>query len=124
MGQLVEEVATNKCLPPDHYALYLVIGDGDSYRVLSSSDRLLGALSSVGSECHLCLKTNAFHENIKPFVSVRERETEGKGRREGERERERGREGGRERGKDREREREIFSLLRCTWVAGRACRCT
>ena len=65
----MEEVATNKSLPPDHYALYLVIGEGDSYRVLNSSDRLLAALSSVGSECHLCLKPNAFYESIRPFVS-------------------------------------------------------
>ena len=69
VGEIVEEVSTNKSLPPDHYALYLVIGEGDSYRVLSSSDRLLAALSSVGSECHLCLKPNAFYESIKPFVS-------------------------------------------------------
>ena len=69
VGELVEEVATNKALPPDHYALYLVIGEFDSYRVLSSSDRLLGALSSVGSESYLCLKPNAFSTSIKPFVS-------------------------------------------------------
>ncbi|CAI8051664.1 Arf-GAP with Rho-GAP domain, ANK repeat and PH domain-containing protein 1 [Geodia barretti] len=68
VGEIVEEVSTNKSLPPDHYALYLVIGEGDSYRVLSSSDRLLAALSSVGSECHLCLKPNAFYESIKPFM--------------------------------------------------------
>ena len=69
VGEIVEEVTTNKSLPPDHYALYLVIGEGDSYRVLSSSDRLLAALSSVGSDCHLCLKPNNFYESIKPFVS-------------------------------------------------------
>ena len=70
VGDLVEEVATNKALPPDHYALYLVIGEFDSYRVLSSTDRLLGALSSVGSECYLCLKPNAFYASIRPFVSA------------------------------------------------------
>ena len=70
VGDLVEEVATNKALPQDHYALYLVIGEGDSYRVLSGSDRLLGALSSVGSECYLCLKPNSFFVSLKPFVSL------------------------------------------------------
>lgn len=69
VGEVVDEVATNKALPPDHYALYLVIGDFDSYRVLSNSDRLLGALSSVGSDCYLCLKPNAFYATIRPFVS-------------------------------------------------------
>ena len=69
VGAVVEEVTTNKTLPPDHYALYLVIGEGDSYRVLSNAARLLGALSSVGSECYLCLKPNTFYTNIRPFVS-------------------------------------------------------
>lgn len=69
VGEVVEEVATNKALPQDHYALYLVIGEFDSYRILSNSDRLLGALSSVGSECYLCLKPNAFYTSIKPYVS-------------------------------------------------------
>ena len=65
----MEEVATNKALPQDHYALYLVLGDSESHRVICSSDRLLGVLSSVGSECFLCLKPNNFAARLKSYVS-------------------------------------------------------
>lgn len=73
MSDVVEKVVTEKALPPNHYALYLVLGDSESHRVLSFTERLLAVLCSTGSDCFLCLKLNAFGETLKQYVSVCER---------------------------------------------------
>ncbi len=70
VSDVVEKVVTEKALPPNHYALYLVLGDSESHRVLSFIERLLAVLCSTGSECFLCLKLNAFGETLKQYVSV------------------------------------------------------
>ena len=69
MSDVVEKVATEKALPPNRYALYLVLGDSESHRVLSFTERLLAVLCSTGSDCFLCLKPNAFGETLKQYVS-------------------------------------------------------
>ncbi len=69
MSDVVEKVTTEKALPPNSYALYLVLGDSESHRVLSFTERLLAVLCSTGSDCFLCLKPNAFGETLKQYVS-------------------------------------------------------
>jgi hypothetical protein len=66
---VVEDVATRKALPKDHYALYLVLGDSESHRVLSFSEKLLAAQCSAGTDCFLCLKPNTFADTLGQYVS-------------------------------------------------------
>ncbi len=67
--QVVEKTLANKGLPPDIYALYLVLGDTESQRVLSFSERLLGVMCDAGTEHFLCLRRNEFYETLEPHVS-------------------------------------------------------
>ena len=69
VAEVVEDVATRKALPKANYALYLVLGDSESHRVLSFSEKLLAAQCSAGTECFLCLKPNAFAETLGQYVS-------------------------------------------------------
>lgn len=69
VGEVVERVATQKALPPNNYALYLVLGDSESQRVLGFSEKLLAVLYSTGSDNFLCLKPNTFAETLVQFVS-------------------------------------------------------
>ena len=69
VAEVVEDVATHKRLPPNNYALYLVLGDSESHRVLSFNERLLAVLCSTGSDCFLCLKPNTFGETLLQYVS-------------------------------------------------------
>lgn len=66
---MVEKVATVKALPPANYALYLVLGDSESQRVLSSSEKLLAVQYSAGTDSYFCLKPNTFADAISPYVS-------------------------------------------------------
>ena len=59
-------MATQKALPPANYALYLVLGDSESHRVLNVL--LLAALGSTGSDCFLCLRPNTFAETLQQYV--------------------------------------------------------
>ena len=67
---MVEKVATEFALPPARYALYLVLGDSESHRVMSSSESLLAAMCSAGTDSFLCLKPNTFADSLKQYVSV------------------------------------------------------
>lgn len=71
---VVEEVVTRKELSPDTYALYLVLGDSESHRVLCFSERLLAVLCSAGTEHYLCLQRNSFWETLNPHVSCLHKE--------------------------------------------------
>ena len=66
--QVVEEVVSHKELPPDMYALYLVLGDSESHRVLCFSERLLAVIYSASTDFYLCLQRNAFYETLCPYV--------------------------------------------------------
>ena len=67
---MVEDIATRKFLPKDNYALYLILGDSESYRVLSFSEKLLAAQASVDTDCFLCLKPNTFGDTLHHYVSA------------------------------------------------------
>lgn len=66
---VVEEVVTRRELSPNNYALYLVLGDSESHRVLCFTERLLAVLCSAGTNHFLCLKKNVFWETLRPYVS-------------------------------------------------------
>ena len=68
VAEVVEQVVTTKAMPPNNYALYLVLGDSESHRVLGFSERLLAVLCSTGSDCFLCLKPNLFADTLQPYV--------------------------------------------------------
>ena len=70
VAEVVEDVATRKALPKDNYALYLVLGDSESHRVLSFSEKLLAAQCSAGTDCFLCLKPNTFADTLGQYVSI------------------------------------------------------
>lgn len=65
---VVVKVVTEKALPPSNYALYLVLGDSESQRVLCFSECLLAALCSTGTDCYLCLRPNSFAETLQQYV--------------------------------------------------------
>ena len=69
VGEVVEKVATQKALPPANYALYLVLGDSESHRVLCFKELVLAALGSTGTDCFLCLRPNTFAETLQQYVS-------------------------------------------------------
>ena len=66
---VVVKVVTQKGLPPANYALYLVLGDSESQRVLCFSECLLAALCSTGTDCFLCVRPNSFAETLQQYVS-------------------------------------------------------
>ena len=66
---IVVKVVTQKGLPPANYALYLVLGDSESQRVLCFSECLLAALCSTGTDCFLCVRPNSFAETLQQYVS-------------------------------------------------------
>lgn len=70
VGDVLNETATNCGLPPMNYALYLVLGDSESHRVLSPSEILMAALVSAGKDSSfLCIKPNTFGEALSQYVS-------------------------------------------------------
>ena len=71
--EVVEKVVTCKGLSPDMYALYLVLGDTESHRVLCFSEILLAAMCSAGTDHFLCLKKNEFWEALRPHVRTHSR---------------------------------------------------
>jgi hypothetical protein len=58
VAEVTEQVATLKCLPPDSYALYLVIGDAVSERFIHPSERVLAVIQNITSDHYLCIKPN------------------------------------------------------------------
>eukprot|EP00731_Ephydatia_muelleri_P030729 Em0022g243a len=69
VGDVLNETATNCGLPPMNYALYLVLGDSESHRVLSPSEILMAALVSAGKDSSfLCIKPNTFGEALSQYV--------------------------------------------------------
>ncbi len=66
----MKEIVVHKDLPSDMYALYLVLGDSESHRVLCFAERLLAVICSTGTEHYLCLQRNTFWETLHPHVSL------------------------------------------------------